>query len=221
MWDLNAAERRALAASLALVGLAGLVRLARPLAREALDWRSADSGAAAASPRDSVSAALAREARAQTPLAEGERIDISTAPAEELRRIPGIGPGLAAAILRERESRPFGSVAGLDRVRGIGPATLERLAPHVTVGRSGAAAAGPPPSTQPGPGGPCASDRIDINRADAAALIRLPGIGPVIASRIVAARDRSGPFPSIDALESVPGIGPRSIERIAPHACVG
>jgi competence ComEA-like helix-hairpin-helix protein len=220
VWDLNAAERRALAASLAIVGLAGVVRLARAPARDALDWRDADPGAAAESPRDSVSIALAREARAQTPLAEGERIDVSSAPPEELRRIPGIGPGLAAAIVRERASRPFREAAELERVPGIGPATLERLAPHVTVGSGAAQAAGVGISGGEPTSG-CRPGLIDVNRADPEALVDLPGVGPVIAGRIVEARERSGPFPSIEALAGVSGVGPRSLERIAPFACAG
>ncbi|HET9251851.1 MAG TPA: helix-hairpin-helix domain-containing protein [Candidatus Eisenbacteria bacterium] len=58
---------------------------------------------------------------------------------------------------------------------------------------------------------------IDLNRASAAELERLPGIGPSLAAKIVAERDRNGPFGGADALLRVPGIGPRKLERIRPY----
>ena len=62
-------------------------------------------------------------------------IDLNTAPAEHLELLPGVGTSLAAAIDADRrDNGPFGSVEALDRVRGIGPALLARLRPHVVVG---------------------------------------------------------------------------------------
>ncbi|MEY4070688.1 MAG: hypothetical protein RL721_1302, partial [Candidatus Eisenbacteria bacterium] len=57
--------------------------------------------------------------------------------------------------------------------------------------------------------------------ASAAELDALPGIGPVLAARIVAHRDRHGPFRSPDELLAVPGIGPRLLERIRPRLRAG
>jgi competence protein ComEA len=48
---------------------------------------------------------------------------------------------------------------------------------------------------------------ISLNRADAAALETLPGVGPVLAERIIAHRESNGPFQSVDDLLEVPGIG--------------
>src|SRR3989442_5200741 len=56
--------------------------------------------------------------------------------------------------------------------------------------------------------------RIDPNRASAAELIRLPGIGPSLAGRIVADRDLRGAFPTAESLLRVPGIGPKILARI-------
>jgi len=56
--------------------------------------------------------------------------------------------------------------------------------------------------------------RIDPNRASAAELIRLPGIGPSLAGRIVADRDQNGAFSSPQALLRVRGIGPKTLDRI-------
>lgn len=55
--------------------------------------------------------------------------------------------------------------------------------------------------------------RIDINSATWIELSQLEGIGPVIARRIVDDRERRGPFASIDDLQRVRGIGPRTVER--------
>lgn len=50
--------------------------------------------------------------------------------------------------------------------------------------------------------------KININQADEAMLDELPGIGPVIAKRIVAYRKENGPFATVDDLAAVSGIGP-------------
>lgn len=55
---------------------------------------------------------------------------------------------------------------------------------------------------------------IDINRADAAALESLPGVGPALAARIVAHREANGPFAGVEALVDVAGIGPKTLERM-------
>ncbi len=63
------------------------------------------------------------------------RIDPNRASAAELELLPRIGPTIAAAIIEKREratSQPaFRSLADLDAVRGIGPVTLEQIAPHL------------------------------------------------------------------------------------------
>jgi competence protein ComEA len=55
------------------------------------------------------------------------------ATAAELDRLPGIGPGIAARIVADRDARgPFGSIDGLQRVKGVGPALAARVQPYVT-----------------------------------------------------------------------------------------
>jgi competence protein ComEA len=58
------------------------------------------------------------------------------------------------------------------------------------------------------------SGPIDLNRASAADLETLPGIGPATAAAIVDDRERNGPFSSVDDLERVPGIGPSKLGAI-------
>jgi competence protein ComEA len=61
-----------------------------------------------------------------------------------------------------------------------------------------------------------AGTRIDVNRASPEELERLPGIGPVLARRIVEHREREGRFQSVASLEAVSGIGPALRSRIEP-----
>jgi competence protein ComEA len=62
-------------------------------------------------------------------------LDLNRATRDDLERLPGIGPGLAARIVDARERRgPFGSVDDLRRVHGIGDATLARVRPLLAVG---------------------------------------------------------------------------------------
>ncbi len=68
------------------------------------------------------------------------------------------------------------------------------------------------------PGGPIY--RIDLNRARAPELNQLPGIGSQLSQRIVAYRKTNGLFRSIDDLRKVPGIGPKTLERIRSWVCV-
>jgi len=49
--------------------------------------------------------------------------------------------------------------------------------------------------------------RVHINTADATTLQLLPGVGPVLADRIIAYRDSDGPFTTVEDLLDVPGIG--------------
>jgi competence ComEA-like helix-hairpin-helix protein len=55
---------------------------------------------------------------------------------------------------------------------------------------------------------------LDLNRSTAVELTRLPGIGPVLARRIVDARETDGPFASVDELRRVPGVSARRLEQL-------
>lgn len=62
---------------------------------------------------------------------------------------------------------------------------------------------------------------IDLNCADAATLELLPGVGPALSQRIVEHRIAAGPFPDVDALDLVRGVGPKTLERMRPLLSVG
>ncbi|MGN8246154.1 ComEA family DNA-binding protein [Cellulomonas soli] len=72
---------------------------------------------------------------------------------------------------------------------------------QIVVPAPGEVVAGTSTSSAPG------DDRVDLNTADLAALDALPGIGPVLAQRIVDHRS-ADPFTSVDQLDDVSGVGP-------------
>ena len=60
-------------------------------------------------------------------------------------------------------------------------------------------------------------EKVDPNRADAAALERLPGVGAATAAAIIAARDSGGPFRTAEDLLRVRGIGPAKLAGMREH----
>ena len=67
-------------------------------------------------------------------LASARQVDINTANAAELERLPGVGPTLAKRIVDYRSAHgQFQSSEDLQRVQGIGPKTYETLREHATV----------------------------------------------------------------------------------------
>ena len=64
------------------------------------------------------------------------------------------------------------------------------------------------------------SHLIDLNSATQAELESLPGIGPVLAERIISWRTTSGPFTSIEQLEDVEGISANLVTDLEPYITV-
>lgn len=175
--------------------------------------------------------ALLEKERRSRPFQPGETIDPNLAGDEELDRLPGVGPARALRIVQEREENGFfTSVEDLARVSGIGPGSVERLRqflrvdPALARSAPSGAARGPRPRTVAGvePGGaPEVAGRLDLNRATAEELQAIPGIGPVIAQRIVAYRNEHGAFREPEELMEVPGVGEKTFARIAPLVTAG
>lgn len=230
-------ERRTFLLAAALLLAASLARYGFEMRRSAPLLPPDSAGV-----RDELLAAASR-ARAeaelrQRPLEAGERLDPNRASAAELDRLPGVGPAVADAIVRERRDGGwFTAVPDLERVRGIGPATLARMADHLDLerpppltgrrrrdgGRAGGGADDadpggfrplvrtPPPSDDEGEAG------VELNGATAADLEGLSGIGPALAGRIVELRREKGRFRRVDELLEVRGIGPATLERLRPR----
>ncbi len=68
--------------------------------------------------------------------------------------------------------------------------------------------------TASGADGSTPSGPLDLNRATAAELETLPGVGPATAAAIVDHRERFGPFATVDDLDAVSGIGPAKLAAI-------
>ena len=82
----------------------------------------------------------------------------------------------------------------------------------------------PPQTTLPEPTTPetvAVTFPIDINRADAEQLTALPGVGEVLANRIVAYREENGSFLSTQELQNVEGIGEKRLDAILDLITVG
>jgi competence ComEA-like helix-hairpin-helix protein len=238
----TSAENRRAAVLLLCLAAAGLVlRFRQPSA--------AAPGAVAyvaPGPRPSRDSVAARAVRLARPLGAGERIDVDRASAEELARLPRVGPGLAARIVADREEHgPFGSLEALDRVSGVGPTLLAAIRPHAAfsaagraladAGRPGPAAVGSPlidygafaasqsarPALAAGSAlGVGAPGRVSINTASQAELDQLPGIGPALARAIVAERTAHGPFRTLEDLRRVRGLGAATRKALAGRIIV-
>jgi competence protein ComEA len=125
-------------------------------------------------------------------------------------------PGLVTLPSGSRVADAVDAAGGL--LPDADPAALNLAAvvsdgQQVAVGVPGAGVA-PGPGTggavSPGAGGP-----LNLNTATVGELDGLPGIGPVLAQRIVDHRTAQGPFTSTDQLDDVPGIGPSIAAKLA------
>lgn len=58
------------------------------------------------------------------------------------------------------------------------------------------------------------SKKIDINTANKEELVRVKGIGPVLAGRIISYREKYGPFKKIEDIKEIKGIGGKTFEKI-------
>ena len=158
-----------------------------------------------------ASATSARATRSGEPAAPsvGEVAETSTTVVVSVVGLVG-RPGLVTLPSGSRVADAVEAAGGL--LPEADPATLNLAAvvadgQQVAVGVVGVAAAPAQPGTA-GAGPPRAGGKVNLNSATVGDLDGLPGIGPVLAERIVAYRTAQGPFGSVDQLDDVPGIGP-------------
>jgi competence protein ComEA len=120
---------------------------------------------------------------------------------------PVARPGLVTLPSGARVADALAAAGGL--LPGADAASVNLAAPvsdgeQIAVGLPGAGG----PAAAPGSSTPSAGARVNLNTAGVAELDALPGIGPVLAQRIVDHRTEQGPFRSVEQLDDVPGIGP-------------
>ncbi|MGN8889362.1 ComEA family DNA-binding protein [Dysosmobacter sp. HCP28S3_G4] len=168
--------------------------------------------------RETDSAVLTEEA---APAEPAGKLNINTAGAAELTALPGIGEVLAERIVAYREEHgPFAAVEDIQNVPGIGEGKLAAAADRVTVGTdepSGTAVPAEEAPEEPSP----ETEKLNINTAGAEELTALPGIGEVLAERIVAYRAEHGPFAAVEDIRNVQGIGEGKLAAMADRITVG
>ena len=206
---------------LLLLGLAVLGHAVRLLVQP----RAAPPGEVLAAPRPAdPTRQRARAAQLARPLAPGEQVDLNSASAEEIARLPRIGMSLAKRIAADRVARgPFRGLADLDRVSGVGPGLLATLTDRVKFGGAAGNSAAGTNGANPriagaygGPNEPISGQPVDLNSASEADLRALPGIGRARALAILAYRRENGPFAAVSDLGRVPGFSQALVARLAP-----
>jgi competence protein ComEA len=173
----------------------------------------------------------------------GLLIDLNRAAAGDLAAIPGMGPALAQRIVDYRQAHgPFQQVEDLRFVTGVGPVNLQKLRPYLGLGGpepmpppgwKAPATTGPPltgyhlesqegrlPGGKSGIGPKTPAGVIDPNRASQTDLETLPGIGPVLARRIIDYRRVHGPYRTVADLRKVSGIGRKKLEKMRPYLTI-
>lgn len=129
--------------------------------------------------------------------------------------------GTTLAIPKAREVRRAGESilrSGIDPAAyNPAPYTLSRAHAPVSANQAGLSDA---PAYDGGSAAANARGLLDLNTADQDALETLPGIGEVLAARIIAFREYS-PFTSVDDLRQVEGIGEKKLEAVRPFVTVG
>lgn len=123
-------------------------------------------------------------------------------------------PGVVALPAGARVVDALRAAGGLRA--GVDPGTLN-LARRVVDGEQIVAGAPAASASAPAASAPAASangDVVDLNAAPVSDLDALPGVGPVLAQRIVDWRTRHGPFRDIAQLRDVDGIGEQRFEDL-------
>jgi competence protein ComEA len=126
------------------------------------------------------------------------KLDLNTASVIHLKAIKGIGPSRAEEIVRYRSKNgPFASVDELSRVPHVGdmpPQEFEQVKQQFAVLTADNR---PPPHAQK-------SRKTNVNRANAAELRQIPGIGEAHAEAIVRYRQEQGPIRDLNDLDELP-----------------
>jgi competence protein ComEA len=128
-----------------------------------------------------------------------------------------VRPGLVRLPAGSRVDDAVRAAGGL--VAGADPGLLN-LARRLVDGEQVLVGVDPPPGAAPVPGQSPVGGPVDLNTATVADLDALPGIGPVLAQRIVDWRTEHGRFASVEQLREVTGIGESKYADLAAEVAV-
>ena len=229
--DLDGQARHALPTPVRRAPVAGLVALAlvAALVGGVTLWRSRPVGVTIGS--DPAAAAALGAPSASLPASPGAGPAATTsvtAPAQVVVHVVGRvrRPGLITLPAGSRVADAVDAAGGL--LPRTDPQSVNLARPLVdgeqlVVGVSPAAGSSTTGSSTAAPAGPgvaSAGGLLDLNTATLEQLQDLPGVGPVLAQRILDWRTRNGRFASVDDLREVAGIGAKKFADIAPKVRV-
>lgn len=189
--------------------------------------------------------APARPARSREAPARAQKVpkplEVNAAAPEDWEQMPGIGPVLSQRIVKYRDARGgFTDIAQVAKVYGLPPETFEALKPYLLLDppparepkkaemadgeesqssaentsayrTRGLAPAAPAAPTASGP----SFMTLELNSADSARLVEVPGIGPVLARRILSYRKILGHYVAVEQLRLVYGLSEENYQRMA------
>ena len=167
----------------------------------------------AGTPAPSTAAVLVVDVAGQVGKPGLVRLPAGSRVADALARAGGAGPAADLGVVNLARPLVDGERLYVPRP-GEAPPTV--LGPVVGGGAGSAgAASGSGPVSSSSPGAP-----VDLNSADLAALDALPGVGPVLAQRILDWRSQHGRFSTVDELGEVSGIGDKLLGTLRPLVAV-
>lgn len=135
---------------------------------------------------------------------------------------PVARPGVVTLPAGSRVQDAVAAAGGFLPGAGVQALNLARLlADGERVDTAAPAAAGPVAAEGSAAPAPAAGGPVDLNAATLEQLDALPGIGPVMAQRILDHRSDHGPFRTIEELAEVPGIGERRLADLRDRLRVG
>jgi competence protein ComEA len=129
-------------------------------------------------------------------------------------------PGIVIVPAGSRVTDALAAAGGVPHrraLRGVNLAAVLTDGQQIVVGPGAAPAAG---STSPAGASPAADAPVNLNTATAEQLDTLPDVGPVTAQSIIEWREENGGFTSVQELLEVDGIGPVTLQKLAPHVTV-
>jgi competence protein ComEA len=193
-------------AVLSLLGAGAWVLSSRPDRLSPVSAQASGIGQVAVSPGGSLSSPVA----SPTPSGSVVVVDV----VGRVRR-PGVYRLSAGARVTDAIAAAGGVAAGMDLTK-INLARKVADGEQIAVGVAGASNGGAQAGPGAGVGAGSSGSRVDLNTATLGQLDELPGVGPVLAQRILDWRTAHGRFDSVDQLQSVTGIGASKFADLRP-----